>query len=147
MAQRPPYSQRPSPDDRTLVLSGPQLTNELLEAFIAFAQRLAAVPTVEDRAAIHAEALKAAGLDARIEGPVTAMVRDFSGRRKVLRRLQKRRAELAATAAPDRLQKIDQEIARAEDTRALRSRYGDDNIAMLIAREEELLELHSRLYQ
>ena len=128
-------------DLRSLRLAAPEVTVARLDRYLAFQRAMTAVPLSADPravAAAHAEAVKVSGLSAREVGELDAVVRDFCGRRAVVRRVR-RRMEAADPPVRDRLE---QELASRDDDGAVERRYGRQALEALLAREEALLALH-----
>ena len=128
-------------DDRTLRLSAPALTTERLDRYIAFQRALSAAPLSADPqvvAAAHAEAIRTSGLSPREASEIDAVVRDFSGRRAVERRLRER----LGTAEGDKRARVEKELRTRNDDADLERRYGQAVLQALRAREEALLALH-----
>lgn len=130
-------------DARTLRLAAPEITVERLDRYLAFQRAMAAVPLSADPAlvaAAHAEAVHKSGLSAREVGEIDAVVRDFSGRRAVVRRVRQR----LEGAGPEQRARLEQELRGRDDDGAVERRYGRPALEALLAREEALLALHLR---
>lgn len=128
-------------DLRSLRLAAPEVTVERLDRYLAFQRAMTAVPLSADPqavAAAHAEAVRTSGLSAREVGALDAVVRDFCGRRAVVRRVR-RRMETASLELRDRWE---QELATRDDDGAVERRYGRQALEALLAQEEALLALH-----
>jgi hypothetical protein len=140
-------------DDRTLRMAYLPVDGPLLDALVRYQRtyltHAEAGQGTEALGSAHTEALKDSGLDARTTEQGTAMLRAFSGRRWATRKFQDKLRELEDAPGPqgEELRKrIREELAKQERaTEALARRYGPDTLALLRAREEELLELHTRM--
>jgi len=139
-------------DDRTLRWAAPPLDAAMLDALIRYQQRYLshaeAGQGAEALASAHTEALAASGLDSKAAEQGSALLRAFGGRRWAVRKLQEKLGQLqGGGAAEEELRtRIQDELTKQErETDALARRYGDDALALLRPREEELLALHTRL--
>lgn len=140
-------------DIRTLRLASLQLTTERLAAFVVYQRTLLAelksAPATEwsgRYAFAHAHALAASKLDLVELGKLKSMVGDFCGRRSAAQQVKERLATIgdspqdAAIAA--RAQK---NLPKLDDLSQFSDRFGAEALALLQAREAELLELHRAL--
>jgi len=140
-------------DVKTLRLSAPGVTDERLDQLLAFQRAwLEAVKRhgKDGLALAQKEALEGTELPARLLGELEAMVRDFCGKRWSGRVLAKRFQELSAKqqqglltpSEAAKLARLEEERPTLEALPALDRRYGREAVALLCAREEELLTLH-----
>lgn len=154
-------------DDRTLRLAAPYFTAEQLEQFIAyqraFKSRLDTSPLHPEHgnthlATAHAAALEASGLAASAQSQISAVVAKFCAqvatRRALAEKQQTLRKHIAAIEAsgadpkPDEREldhRITGELLRLQSLQPLERRYGKEAIALLAARESELLQLHTEI--
>lgn len=153
-------------DDKTLRLAAPWVDAKKLEGFLRYQRavrdRLGAVPVHGDRAAhvasAHTAALELSGLTASDHAQLGAFANDFCGRRSTVRllasKLDERRRETAEIEARgddvpqallDVVAKLASELARLDTYLPMERRYGQDAVAQLRAREDELLELHAEV--
>jgi hypothetical protein len=153
-------------DLRTIKLAAPAVTDEALTRFLKYQRALldqgvaqANATGWEGRMAFaHAAALRESGMGASELGPLSAVCADFCAKRWAARELAGRREEAErhvaqakrkGVAVPERefevLEAIEKERPRLEDLRPLEQRYGAEAVALLKAREDELLELHRAL--
>ena len=153
-------------DVRTIKLAAPAVTDEALTRFLKYQRALlehesahAGTPGWEGRMAFaHSAALRASGLEAGELGPLSAVCADFCAKRWAARELGARREEAERRIASAKrrgvvvpehefevLESIEKERPRLEDLRPLEQRYGETTVALLRAREDELLELHRAL--
>lgn len=139
-------------DERTLRLAAPEVTPEKLERFVRYRRRYleslrAGDPGwVERVPAVQAEI----GISTQEAGVLEALVRDFCGRRWADRLLSRRMAELQQLPAPSerekkKLENVTQELKQRDTVTTLSRRYGKGTIDLLLAREDELLELHQEV--
>ena len=139
-------------DLKTLKLARPEVTREALAGLIAY-QRAQLDTHQRGLLVDHARALAAAGIERGRLEVLQALVRDFCGRRWIVRRLEARRAELLARKAQgpltpkdaEKLASAEKERARVNDLAPLEERYGKAAIDLLREREDELLALHEQL--
>ena len=146
-------------DLRTLRLSNPPLSEEVLDRFLSYQQALADFlrnsRTLEARAGAHRQALAASGIEAGDVGPVASVCAQFCAKRSTARRIAELRAGLverigsaraargeAAARDLEALERIDAQRAHVEDLGPLERRYGHEEVARLVAREERLVSLH-----
>ncbi|MFP2903709.1 hypothetical protein ACLESD_01265 [Pyxidicoccus sp. 3LFB2] len=140
-------------DDRTLRMAAMPVDGALLDTLVRYQQtwlsHAEAGQGAEALGTAHTEALKASGLDSQTAEQGTAMLRAFSGRRWSARKFEDKLRELEGTSGPDAEElraRIRTELTKQERaTEALARRYGPDTLALLRAREPELLELHTRM--
>ncbi|WP_426752213.1 hypothetical protein [Myxococcus sp. Y35] len=139
-------------DDRTLRWAAPPLDAAMLDALIHYQQtylsHAEAGQGTGALASAHTEALAASGLDSKKAEQGSALLRAFGGRRWAARKLQDKLGQLQGQSAAEAelRTRIQEELVKQErETDALARRYGDDALALLRAREAELLELHTRL--
>ncbi|MEW6431967.1 MAG: hypothetical protein AB1730_10715 [Myxococcota bacterium] len=141
-------------DLKTLRLASISLTGELLERFVTYQRTLLAELAKSTEAEwsgrfafAHGYALKAAQLDVVELGKVKALVGEFCGRRSALREVNERLGQWKASDDTGRqvLERAEKELPRLEDLSDLEARYGKDAVALLSAREEELIGLHRQL--
>lgn len=148
-------------DVKTLRLASLQLTEELLERFLAYERCLLAAlaeaahhPDWAGRYAFsHARALAESGLDALTQQHLKAMVADFCGKRTAWLTVKERvaQAELRtasrqATAADEvLLSRARAELPRLEDLGDFEARYGAAALELLRSHELELVSLHQHL--
>ncbi len=142
-------------DFKTLRLASLQLSADRLERFIVYQRTLltelsqASSPDWNGRYAFaHGRALLASALDVVDLGKLKAMVADFCGRRSALEVVQERLIQ----AKTGESLKDAQIVARAhkqlpllQNFSSFVARHGEDALALLRAREAELLELHREL--
>jgi hypothetical protein len=140
-------------DLKTLRLASLQLSPERLEAFVVYQRTLLAElarATATDwsgrYAFAHGHALAASKLDLVELGKLKSLVGDFCGRRTSLAQL-KARIEKGGTTEKDLavVARAQKELRRFEDLAPFEDRYGKDALALLLAREAELLTLHRDL--
>jgi len=140
-------------DMKTLRLATPIVTNERLDKLVAFQRAwLEAVKRhgKDGLAAAQQEALAGAGLPARELGELEAIVRDYCGKRWTMRVLEKRYRELDAKqkqgtltdVETEKLERLQDEMHKIDPLPGLERRYGHEAVAIIAAREEELIELH-----
>ncbi|MFP2925499.1 hypothetical protein ACLESO_09825 [Pyxidicoccus sp. 3LG] len=140
-------------DDRTLRMAAPPLDGALLDALVCYQRAwLSHAEAEQGHEAIgraHTEALAASGLNSKTAELGSAMLRAFSGRRWAAQRLQDKLRQIEGATGPqvDELRtRIRDELTKQERaTEALARRYGTDALALLRAREAELLDLHTRM--
>jgi hypothetical protein len=140
-------------DDRTLRMAYLPVDGPLLDSLVryqrAYLSHAEAGQGTDALGAAHTEALKASGLDARTAEQGTAMLRAFSGRRWAARKFQDKLRQVEGQTGPKAEElrtRILEELTKQERaTEALGRRYGADTLALLRAREPELLELHTRM--
>jgi hypothetical protein len=141
-------------DLRTLRLASISLTRDLLERFVAYQRGLLeALAASTERewsgryAFAHGHALAAARLDVVELGKVKALVADFCGRRSALEavRARVRQVDVADARGRQLIVRAERELPRLADLSDLEARYGAEAIALLTAREDELLALHRQL--
>ena len=140
-------------DDRTLRMAALPVDGRLLDALVLYqrtylshAEAGQGTDTL-DRA--HTEALKASGLDSKTAEQGSAMLRAFSGRRWSAQKFQDKLRQVEGRTGPEAEElrtRIREELTKQERaTEALGRRYGPDTLALLRAREPELVDLHTRL--
>lgn len=141
-------------DLKTLRLASIELTGDRLEKFVTYQRTLLtelAKSTEADwsgrYAFAHGHALAASQLDLVELGKVKAMVGEFCGRRSALRAVTERVGQVDASDAKGRkvLERAEKELPRLKSVADLEDRYGKDAIALLTAREDELVTLHRAL--
>lgn len=136
-------------DLKTLRLASIALTADLIERYQAYQRALLAglAASANDDwsgryAFAHGRALAGCGLDSHALGKVKAAVGDFCGRRSALRAVRER-----LEAGQALREGAGESLARLERLDDLEARYGAEAIALLVAREDELLALHRRLVE
>lgn len=149
-----------SGDEKTLRLSVPVVTTDLLEKVVAFQRRFVfEAERSADRseaaiARMHQEAIDGSGLPPKLAGELEAVVRAFTGRRWTLRALERRLldAQLRVEAGKDAtakdlllVQKLPAEIRARSEPGLIEKRLPPEALAWLQEREEELLGLHEKL--
>jgi hypothetical protein len=139
-------------DAKTLVLSVPALTAEVLERFLAYQRDLLerlALPQLGDPsqalAAAHAQALESSGLARAEHGWLRALADAFCGRRAPYQQLRERLGELRRRGDLELTTLAEREATRLGATEELERRYGATNIRLLLERESALLVLHHRV--
>ncbi len=139
-------------DDRTLRWAAPPLDAAKLDALVCYQQTyLAQAGAGQGTDALgraHTEALTTSGLSPKEAEQGSALLRAFGGRRWAARKLQDKLGQLQGDGATETelRARIQTELVKQErETDALARRYGEDALALLRAREAELLELHTRL--
>lgn len=140
-------------DLKTLRLASLQLDAKRLDAFVRYEKtlldELRSAAGAEDwsgrYAFAHGKALTASGLDLVELGKLKSLVADFSGRRSNVAQLKARLASGAPAKHPAVLDRARAELPRLEDLSAFEARYGAEAVALLMAREAELVELHREL--
>ncbi len=139
-------------DLKTLRLASLQLSAERLDGFVTYQRTLldelgkASAPDWSGRYAFaHAHALAASKLDLVELGKLKSLVGDFCGRRSALAQVQER-IERAKQGTSEKdalvLARAQKELPRLESLAAFEDRYGKEALALLQAKEAELLELH-----
>jgi hypothetical protein len=157
-------------DARTLVLSVPRLSVELLERFLAYQRALvearksgpqalnpADAPQLEVRA--HQAALEDCGLSIQEVEQLSAVARDVAGRWWTYSQLAKRQDELKAEVdaarkrgepaparAAEKLDRLAEELRKVDPTALLERRYGRENVDILRTRQDELVALHRQVH-
>jgi len=141
-------------DLKTLRLASIALDPGLLDQFVTY-QRTLLVELGRSTetewsgryAFAHSRALAASRMDLLAMGKVKAMVSEFCGRRSALRQVTERLAQTDASQPKGRAirERAEQELPRLRDLGDLQARYGADAVALLTAREDELLGLHREL--
>jgi hypothetical protein len=141
-------------DLKTLRMASIALNGALLDQFVVYQRtllaELAQSPESEwsgRYAFAHGRALAASHIDLLEMGKVKVLVGEFCGRRSALKEITERlakadRADPKAQALRDRAEK---ELPRLKDLAELEARYGPDALALLKAREDELVTLHREL--
>src|SRR5262245_48026685 len=126
-----PFSE---PDLKTLRLATPALDAERLERFMRFQRAFlqeAERPGPDRLSGAHSAAVLASGLDAGELARIAPIVADFAGRRWAMRRLARRRDELARKLAVSatlsgreqaKLQRLQAELASGSDLALLERR-------------------------
>jgi hypothetical protein len=153
-----PLQQEPGTgDSRTLRLASPPLDDAQLEALLRYQRAFLAHaeprrPAGPLSAALlseaHAAGLAASGLDVKQVERGSALLRAFAGRRWTLQRVRTRYAELQGeqtSRAAEQRARVEEELARLESLQELEQRYGSELVSRLLAREAELVDLHTRL--
>lgn len=137
-------------DLKTLRLASLQLTSERLEAFVVYQRTLLAELARSQPgdwsgryAFAHGHALTTSKLDLVEMGKLKALVGDFCGRRSTVQQLK----GILASGELDEAQlaRARQELPRLEDLSPFEERYGKEAVALLVAREVELVQLHREL--
>lgn len=140
-------------DLKTLRLASLQLSTERLEAFVVYQRtllaELARAPAADwsgKYAFAHGHALAASRLDLVELGKLKSLVGDFCGRRSSLAQVRERIARGGTTEKDAQIvARAQKELPRLEDLSGFEERYGRDAVALLVAREVELLDLHREL--
>jgi hypothetical protein len=141
-------------DLKTLRLASIELTGDRLEQFVTY-QRTLLVELAKsteaewsDRYALaHGHALAASRLDLVELGKLKALVGEFCGRRSALQAVTERAAQVTAVDAKGLqvLERLEKELPRLKSLADLEERYGKAAVALLTAREDELVSLHRAL--
>jgi hypothetical protein len=130
-------------DARTLSFAGFRIDAPLLDRVLgyqrALLQELGAGWSPAAMASAHPAALASAGLSQDVVERALAVVRRFAGNREVAGRLRAG----AGAIAPDRAGDLQERLAALD--RELRERDDPETVALLLAREDEVLDLHRRL--
>ncbi len=130
-------------DARTLAFASLRIDAPLLDRLLgyqrALLQELGAGWSPEAMASAHPVALASAGLSQDVVERALAVVRRFAGNREVARRLRAHSEDIA----PDRAGDLQERLAALD--RELRERDDPESVALLLAHEDEVLELHRRL--
>jgi hypothetical protein len=154
-----PLQQEPGTgDSRTLRLASPPLDDAQLTALLRYQQAFlahaeprrsaAGTATPDAIARAHAAGLEASGLGVKEVERGLALLRAFAGRRWTLQRVRARYAELQAEHTPraaERRARVEEELARLESLQELEQRHGTELVQRLLAREGEILPLHTRM--
>ena len=157
-AELVPLQQEPGTgDSRTLRLASPPVDDAQLEALLRY-QRAYLAHAEPRRAAgplpaaviteAHVAGLSASGLDVKAVERGSALLRAFAGKRWTLQRVRTRYAQLQREHTPraaEQRARVEEELARLESLQELEQRHGADVVARLLAREAELVGLHTRL--
>lgn len=141
-------------DLKTLRLASIALSGELLDRFVTYQRALLEALARSSEADwhgryafAHGHALAASGLDLVELGKVKALVGEFCGRRSALKEVREKIAQLAPGDPKGQrvLERAKKELPRLEGVADLADRYGQDAVALLVAREDELVALHRSL--
>jgi hypothetical protein len=140
-------------DLRTLRLASLQLSPERLEAFVTYQRtllaELARAPATEwsgRYAFAHAHALAASKLDLVELGKLKSMVGDFCGRRSAAQQVKERLASIGTTEKDANIAaRARTQLPKLDDLSGFSARHGTEALALLQAREAELVELHREL--
>lgn len=141
-------------DLKTLRLASIALTGDLLERFVTYQRTLLTELAKSTEAEwsgryafAHGHALTASRLDLVELGKVKAIVSEFCGRRSALRSVSERVGQVDGSDAKGQkvLERAEKELPRLKDLSDLEARYGKDALALLTAREDELVALHRQL--
>jgi hypothetical protein len=145
-------------DRRTLSLATPPLDAERLETLIRYQRTLIAQtppthpslrkgPEWEKALAnAHAQAVAQTQIDVLELHRLEAMVADVCSKVRTARELRRKRDALAAAGGEaEKLAEADAAIRKLEALEALRERYGEKNLNLLLGRLDELLELQEGL--
>lgn len=142
-------------DLKTLRLASLQLSAERLEAFVTYQRTLlqelgrAPAPDWSGRYAFaHGKALAACQLDLVELGKLKALVADYCGKRSAALLVKERVAQAEQGGTPKDAQLLERarkQLPKLDDLSGFSDRYGADALALLQAREAELLELHKAL--
>jgi hypothetical protein len=130
-------------DARTLSFAGFRVDAPLLDRVLgyqrALLRELGAGWSPAAMASAHPVALASAGLSQDVVERALAVVRRFAGNREVAGRLRAR----SGAIPPDRAGDLQERLAALD--RELRERDDPETVALLLAREDEVLDLHRRL--
>lgn len=140
-------------DLKTLRLASLQLSPERLEGFIIYQRtllaELARAPASDwsgRYAFAHGRALAACQLDLVELGKLKAMVGDFCGRRSAAQQVKERLAKGGDTPKDAVIAaRAEKSLPKLDDLSAFSGRHGAEALALLQAREVELLLLHRAL--
>lgn len=154
-------------DVKTLRLASAQLTAGSLEAFVTYQRTLlsALAGTADPQhsswagrfAFAHGKALTESGLDALTQQRIKVLVSEFCGKRSAWLTVKQRVAEAEAAVhrasasgqPPPKevslLTRSNAELHRLEDFSAFVDRYGPEALALLEARDLEVVTLHREL--
>ena len=140
-------------DDRTLRMAALPLDGPMLDGLVRYQETWLSHAEggqgSEALAKAHTEALAASGLPQKTVERGIAMLRAFSGRRSALRKFQDKLRQLEGRSGPevDELRtRINEELRKQERaTEDLARRYGAEPLALLRAREDVLVDLHTRV--
>ena len=140
-------------DSRTLRLAAHALTQDDLhgliryqEAFLVHLEQAPSEPHALTTA--HQLGLKSSGLEVKVVELGNSMLRAYCGQRWTARRLRTRLAELERQPdgiSAEKAGKARDELRRIEDLEPLARRYGAETLALLRAREDVLVDLHTRV--
>lgn len=142
-------------DIKTLRLASLQLSEERLENFMIYQRTLLRELAVSSNADwsgryafAHSRALAASKLDLVDLGKLKAMVGEYCGRRSASLLIKDRVSQAKASDTPQAAQIIARaakQLPRLDDLSQFTARHGVEAVALLEARESELLELHRDL--
>ncbi|WP_163996519.1 hypothetical protein [Pyxidicoccus caerfyrddinensis] len=140
-------------DDRTLRMAYRPVDGALLDSLVRYQQawlsHAEAGKGTDVLARAHAEALSASGLNSQTAEQGAAMLRSFCGRRWAALKLQDKLRQVEGANTPDvedLRTRLREELTKQERaTEALGRRFGPDTVALLRARETELVDLHTRM--
>jgi len=130
-------------DARTLSFAGYRIDAALLERLLRYQrtllEELGLGWSPAAMASAHRVALATSGLSQDVVERALAVLRRFAGNREVAGRLRGRKGEVP----PNRAEDLQDRLAALD--RELRERDDPDTIALLLASEDEILDLHRRL--
>ncbi len=140
-------------DLKTLRLASLQLSPERLEGFITYQRtlltELARAPATEwsgRYAFAHGRALAACQLDLQELGKLKAMVGDFCGRRSAAQQVKERLTSISDSPKDTQIAaRAEKSLHKLDDMAQFAARHGAEALALLEAREPELLLLHREL--
>ena len=139
-------------DLKTLRLASLQLSQDRLDGFVTYQRTLleelarATAPDWSGKYAFaHARALATSKLDLVEMGKLKSLVGDFCGRRSALAQVQERIAQASGEKDEPLVARAKKELPRLESLAPFEERYGKEAVALLVAREAELLQLHREL--
>ena len=141
-------------DLKTLRMASIALNGALLDQFVVYQRTLLTELARSQEAEwsgryafAHGHALAASKLDLVELGKVKALVGEFCGRRSALKAVSERVAQVSPSDAKGRkvLERAEKELPRLKGLSDLEARYGKDAVALLSAREDELVSLHRAL--
>ena len=140
-------------DLKTLRLASLQLSPERLEGFMIYQRtllaELARAPASDwsgRYAFAHGRALAACQLDLVELGKLKSMIGDFCGRRSAVEQVKERLAKTGDSAKDAQITaRAEKQLPRLDDLSHFTARHGAEALALLHAREAELLLLHRAL--
>ena len=140
-------------DLKTLRLASLQLSPERLEGFITYQRtlltELARAPASEWNgryAFAHGRALAACQLDLQELGKLKSMVGDFCGRRSAAQQVKDRLTTIGDSPKDAQIAaRAQKSLHKIDDMALFAERYGAEALALVRAREPELLLLHREL--
>lgn len=140
-------------DDRTIRMAAPPVDGAMLDALVRYQRTwLSHVESsgqgAEALVRAHTEALAASGLSLKTTEQGIAMLRAFCGRRWAVRKFEDKLKQVEGATGPDvedLRERVREELTKQERaTEGLARRYGNEALALMRAREAELVELHTR---